>query len=178
MFGGVDTFDAIKAQIVADTKMPIEEFLARLFPDEVKFAGSYTDISKNAKLRRARYESGSQDYPFKKQKDWVNNVLKSHIEKAISEGKTNVSWNPGEIVGVYESADAKDIAGYKTIYNKLMKEAAEDINKDLMERAAKLGLDAESARIKISGVGDDMNFTLQFDGDGINSYSQAAPDLV
>jgi hypothetical protein len=178
MFGGVDTFDAIKAQIVADTKMPIEEFLARLFPDEVKFAGSYTDISKNAKLRRARYESGSQDYPFKKQKDWVKNVLKSHIEKAISEGKTNVSWNPGEIVGVYESADAKDIAGYKTIYNKLMKEAAEDINKDLMERAAKLGLDPESARIKISGVGDDMNFTLQFDGDGINSYSQAAPDLV
>ena len=178
MFGGVDTFDAIKAQIVADTKMPIEEFLARLFPDEVKFAGSYTDISKNAKLRRARYESGSQDYPFKKQKDWVKNVLKSHIEKAISEGKTNVSWNPGEIVGVYESADAKDIIGYKTIYNKLMKEAAEDINKDLMERAAKLGLDPESARIKISGVGDDMNFTLQFDGDGINSYSQAAPDLV
>jgi len=178
MFGGVDTFDAIKAQIVADTKMPIEEFLAKLFPDEVKFAGSYTDISKNAKLRRARYESGSQDYPFKKQKDWVKNVLKSHIEKAISEGKTNVSWNPGEIVGVYESADAKDIAGYKTIYNKLMKEAAEDINKDLMERAAKLGLDPESARIKISGVGDDMNFTLQFDGDGINSYSQAAPDLV
>ena len=178
MFGGVDTFDAIKAQIVADTKMPIEEFLARLFPDEVKFAGSYTDISKNAQLRRARYESGSQDYPFKKQKDWVKNVLKSHIEKAISEGKTNVSWNPGEIVGVYESADAKDIAGYKTIYNKLMKEAAEDLNKDLMERAAKLGLDPESARIKISGVGDDMNFTLQFDGDGINSYSQAAPDLV
>jgi len=34
MFGGVDTFDAIKAQIVADTKMPIEEFLAKLFPDE------------------------------------------------------------------------------------------------------------------------------------------------
>ena len=178
LYAGVDTLGAIKASVESTLKMPIEEFLAKVYPDEVKFSGSYADISKNAKLRRTRYETGAQDYPFKKQKDWVKNVLKSHIEKAISEGKTNVSWNPGEIVGVYESANAKDIAGYKTIYNKLMIEAAEDINKDLVARAIKLGLDPEKAKIKISGVGEDMNFTLQFNTSDFGSYQNAAPDLV
>jgi len=177
-FAGADAFTAIKAEITQSTGLPVEEFLARVFPDEVKFSGSYSDISKNAKLRRRRYEEGSQDYPFKKQKDWVKNVLKSHIEKAISEGKTNVSWNPGEIVGVYESADAKDIIGYKTIYNKLMVEAAEDLNKDLVARAVKLGLDPDKAKIKVSGVGEDMNFTLQFEPSNYQAYKSSAPDLV
>ena len=177
-FAGVDAFTAIKAEITQSTGLPVEEFLARVFPDEVKFSGSYADISKNAKLRRKRYEEGSQDYPFKKQKDWVKNVLKSHIEKAISEGKTNVSWNPGEIVGVYESANAKDIIGYKTIYNKLMVEAAEDLNKDLVARAIKLGIDPDKAKIKVSGVGEDMNFTLQFDPSNYQGYKSGAPDLV
>tara|TARA_R100000458_G_C8249333_1_gene226606 strand:- start:85 stop:1419 length:1335 start_codon:yes stop_codon:yes gene_type:complete len=177
-FAGADAFTAIKAEITQSTGLPVEEFLARVFPDEVKFAGEYSDLAKNAKLRRDRYESGTQDYPFKKQKDWVKNVLKSHIEKAIQEGKTNVSWNPGEIVGVYESANAKDIAGYKTIYNKLMVEAAEDLNKDLVARAIKLGIDPDKAKIKISGVGDDMNFTLQFSPENFQAYESAAPDLV
>ena len=178
MYAGTDAFSAIKAEITQSTGLPVEEFLARVFPDEVKFTGEYADLAKNAKLRRDRYETGTQDYPFKKQKDWVKNVLKSHIEKAIQEGKTNVSWNPGEIVGVYESANAKDIAGYKTIYNKLMVEAAEDLNKDIAARAIKLGIDPDKAKIKVSGVGEDMNFTLQFDPSSISAYQSAAPDLV
>jgi hypothetical protein len=178
MYAGTDAFSAIKAEITQSTGLPVEEFLARVFPDEVKFTGEYADLAKNAKLRRGRYESGTQDYPFKKQKDWVKNVLKSHIEKAIQEGKTNVSWNPGEIVGVYESANAKDIAGYKTIYNKLMIEAAEDLNKDIVARAIKLGIDPDKAKIKVSGVGEDMNFTLQFEPSSISAYQSAAPDLV
>tara|TARA_R100001163_G_scaffold2109_1_gene3302 strand:- start:351 stop:5702 length:5352 start_codon:yes stop_codon:yes gene_type:complete len=178
MYAGTDAFTAIKAEIQSTTGLPVEEFLAKIYPDEVKFAGEYSDLAKNAKLRRDRYETGTQDYPFKKQKDWVKNVLKSHIEKAIQEGKTNVSWNPGEIVGVYESANAKDIAGYKTIYNKLMVEAAEDLNKDIVARAVKLGIDPDQAKIKISGVGEDMNFTLQFEPSNISAYESAAPDLV
>ena len=155
------------------------EVLRAIFPDEAKAKGDFLRLSEDLNMQKYRYARGGEDYPLKKQKDWVKNSLKAHIEKAIEEGKSMVSWNPGEIVGVYESADKADIAGFKTIYSKLLFEAAEDINKALAKRAKMLGIDPEKVKIKISKTGEDSTFTIITPQDSnLSGYVQANPDIV
>ena len=82
-------------------------------------------------------------------------------------------------MGVYESADIADIAGFKTIYSKLLFEAAEDINKALAKRAKMLGIDPEKVKIKISKTGEDSTFTIITPQDSnLSGYVQANPDIV
>ena len=177
---GVGTpLSIIRNTIVKETRSSVPEVLRAIFPDEAKAKGDFLRLSEDLNMQKYRYARGGEDYPLKKQKDWVKNSLKAHIEKAIEEGKSIVSWNPGEIVGVYESADKADIAGFKTIYSKLLFEAAEDINKALAKRAKMLGIDPEKVKIKISKTGEDSTFTIITPQDSnLSGYVQANPDIV
>lgn len=68
----------------------------RYEPEDVKLHNEHNLEVEDRTRKLGEYNSGVPDMPFKQTEQWASLALKRMIQRAAAEGKSRVSWTPGE----------------------------------------------------------------------------------